>query len=79
MVSIMVKSPCEEPPVVAAAAPPSTATTEYVALLTNGSTNIAFRGTNGREEVRKNKENKANSDEFEMLSRIMMIKDRRLT
>jgi hypothetical protein len=71
IVSIIVASPCDDPPApVAAAGPPSTATTEYVALLTSGSTNATFRGTNGNDELRKKREDKAKRDEFEVLSRM---------
>jgi hypothetical protein len=64
IVSMTVDAACGELPVEDAAAPPSTATTEYVALRTKGSTLIS-RGERG------NDDDNAKSEEFEMLRRMI--------
>lgn len=55
-----------------AAAPPSTGTTEYVALLAKGSTGTTFRGVNGSDELNKKSDDKAKSDVFEVLRRMVI-------
>jgi hypothetical protein len=69
MVWIIVAAAGESSPV-AAAGPPSTATTEYVALRTNGSS-ATFRGMNGSDEPSKKSEDRAKSEELEVLSFMM--------
>lgn len=78
MVSIMVAAACEELSEEVAAAPPSTATTEYDALLTKGSAHSTFGGTNGNDEDNKKSDDKAKSEEVEVLRRIVMILTARL-
>lgn len=73
IVSTTVAAACGELPVEAAAAPPSTATTEYVALLTKRSTPTTFRGTKGSDEDNKKSDDKAKSDEFEVVRRMLMV------
>ncbi len=66
-VSMIVAPTCPFPEV-AAAGPPSTGTTEYVALLTNGSSQTSFRGGNGNEEPRAMSEEIAKSAGVKVLS-----------
>jgi len=58
------------PGVVAGGEPPSTGTTEYVALLSNGSASWTW-GTNGREEDKRKREERAKSVGVEVLRRIV--------
>jgi hypothetical protein len=72
IVSIIVAAGCGAVPADVAAAPPSTGTTEYVPLLTKGSSHTTFRGTKGSDEDNKKSEDRAKSDEFEELRRMSM-------
>jgi hypothetical protein len=53
--------------------PPSTGTTEYVALLTSGSNQTAFRAKNGNDEANEKSEETAKSVGVDVLSRILIL------
>jgi hypothetical protein len=65
-------APC--PAEVAAAGPPSTGTTEYVALLTNGSSKIS-RGKNGNDEPNEMSEDIAKSVGVDVLNRMLVCSE----
>ena len=71
IVSIIVAAACDEPPADVAGAPPSTGTTEYVALLTKGSACNTSRRVKGNDEDSKKSDDKAKSEEVEVLRRIL--------
>lgn len=55
----------------AAACPPSTGTTEYVALLTSGSSGTDFFDRKGRDDPKQKSEEATKRDEVERLRRMM--------
>jgi hypothetical protein len=55
------------------AGPPSTGTTEYVALLTSGSNQTAFRAKNGNDEPNEKSEEIAKSVGVDVLSRMLIL------
>jgi len=69
----MIVAPACPSTAVAAAGPPSTGTTEYVALLTKGSSQTAFRAKKGNDEPNEKSEEIAKRIGVDVLSRILKL------